>query len=124
MPYYTLREFPLSIQRRGPSGIKYFNFPRIQTLIHLLLRVHIGITVITGLNTVMVCVDLWSFMIQMILNCICMTSTTVREILSSTRASYEFILSESTVITLADWYHVVSAHEPNIPWVCTPLLIS
>jgi hypothetical protein len=72
------------------------------------------------------CAGPWSFMTQMILTGIYMTSTTVREIWNSTRASYEFIIAESTVITLADWYHTVSPVEGEnlVPWVCMPLLIS
>jgi hypothetical protein len=46
-------------------------------------RGHSGITVTSGINIVMDCVDLWLSMTQMILKSICMMLTTVRQTLES-----------------------------------------
>ena len=78
-------------------------------LIYRIIRVHFGITVIIKLNTVMVSVAPLSSMILTTLSVVCMTSTTVRSVSSFRWTLLESIsTAESTIITLADWYHDVS----------------
>ena len=62
----------------------------------------------------MVFVVLWLFMMNMTLIVIYMTSTMVRETRKfDSLSSGQF--TESTVITLADWYHYLSTESPAIP---------
>lgn len=75
---------------------------------------YVGITLIYKRSTVMGCVARWSSMILRTLIAVCMTLIMVCPFTFFSRILLNACV-ENTVITLSDWYHVVSTLGPKFP---------